>query len=331
EAVLSLQRAASGAKEPATTSSGAARSAASVIRMRLDGANRPASIHGTELLPGQSNYFIGNDPSKWKRGIPQFAGVEYQGVYPGIDLVYYGKQRQLEYDFRVAAGADPSQIALSFKGASAHLDSGDLVLSTVGGDVRFQAPHIYQRGGNTAGHNAAGQNPAGQNDEQAIAGSFRLLADNKVGFAVGPYDHSRELVIDPILTYSTYLGEGTESLVNVAVDASDNIYVAGSTQSAGFPVTAGALQNSLAGPQNIFIATINTSASGLAQLLFATYLGGNGTDQLAGIAVDPGPGSSFPNINMYVAGRPPISRPLPATPSNQRRHSRELRVRRTGF
>ena len=311
EAVLSLQRAASGAKEPATTSSGAARSAASVIRMRLDGAKRAASIHGTELLPGQSNYFIGNDPSKWRRGIPQFAGVEYKSVYPGIDLVYYGKQRQLEYDFRVAPGADPNQIALSFKGASAHLDLGDLVLSTAGGDVRFQAPHIYQRGGTTAGQNATGQN----NEEQAIAGSFRLLSDNKVGFAVGPYDHARELVIDPILTYSTYLGEGTESLVNVAVDASDNIYVAGSTQSAGFPVTAGALQNSLAGPENIFIATINTSASGLAQLLFATYLGGNGTDQLAGIAVDPGPGSSFPNINMYVAGTT-TSTNFPTTSSN---------------
>jgi hypothetical protein len=285
EAVLSLQR-------PAVKGHS---SEGSVIRMRLDGANSAANIHGTQPLPGKSNYFIGNDPSKWRRGIPQFGGVEYQSVYPGIDLVYYGNQRQLEYDFRLAPGADPNQIALSFKGASARMESGDLILSSAGGDIRFHAPHIYQPSAS-----AEGANTEGANKERTIAGSFRQLADNKIGFAVGPYDHSRELVIDPVLTYSTYLGEGTESLVNVAIDAANNIYVAGSTQSAGFPVTAGALQTSLAGTQNIFVAVINSSATGLAQLLFATYLGGNGTDSLGGIAVDPT--SSFPNINIYVAG-----------------------------
>ncbi len=314
EAVLSLQRAATKGSP----------SVASVVRMRLDGTDSAASVHGTQPLPGKSNYFIGNDRSKWRRGIPQFGGVEYQSVYPGIDLVYYGNQRQLEYDFRVAPGADPNQIALSFKGASAHLDSGDLVLATAGGNVRFRAPHIYQPGADVEPANKEGAN-TGKN-EKTIAGGFRQLAGNKIGFTVGPYDRSRELVIDPILSYSTFLGGGGEvcptagatpdqGCPQVAVDASDNIYIAGSTQSAAFPVTAGALQSSLAGPQNIFIATINTSASGLSQLLFATYLGGSGTDSLAGLAVDPGSGTSFPNINMYVAGTT-TSADFPTTSTN---------------
>ncbi len=324
EAVLSLQQTSRVETRLAASKAGTQKPTASVIRMRLDGTNSTTNIHGTQPLPGKSNYFIGNDPSKWHRGIPQFGGVEYQSVYPGIDLVYYGNQQQLEYDFRVAPGADPNQIALTFKGASAHLDSGDLVLSTAGGDVRFRAPHIYQPGTVVESAKTEGAN-TGRN-EKAIAGSFRQLAGNRIGFTVGPYDHSRELVIDPILSYSTFLGGGGEvcptagatpdqGCPQVAVDASNNIYVAGSTQSAAFPVTAGALQSSLApgATQNIFIAVINTSATGLSQLLFATYLGGEGIDSLAGIGVDPIP--SFPTINIYVAGTT-TSTNFPITSSN---------------
>ena len=317
EAVLELQQTAPVGTQPGAFKADSQRPAANVIRMRLEGTHRAAtqaaaSIQGTQPLPGRSNYFIGNDPAKWRRGIPQFGGVEYKGVYPGIDLLYYGNQRQLEYDFRVAPGADPNQIALSFKGASAHLDSGDLVLSTSEGDVHFQAPHIYQRGADA---------------EQTIEGGFRQLAGNKIGFAIGAYDQSRELVIDSQLTYSTFLGGGgevcptsgyspDEGCPQVAVDSANNIYVAGSTQSAAFPVTSGALPQGLAGAQNIFVAVINPAAgTGLAQLLFATYLGGSGTDSLAGIAIDPGPGASFPNINIYVAGTT-SSANFPTTSSN---------------
>ena len=134
EAVLKLHRSAARSQSPAS----------SVIRMRLDGANTSAHVSGASPLPGKSNYFLGNDSSKWRSGIPQFARVEYKSVYPGVDLVYYGNQGQLEYDFRVAPAADPSQIALSFQGASTRIDSGDLVLSTANGDVRFHAPRIYQ-------------------------------------------------------------------------------------------------------------------------------------------------------------------------------------------
>jgi len=257
-----------------------------VVRMHLDGANSTAQVQGVERLPGTTNYFIGNDPSKWHKNVPQFGRVEYERVYPGIDLAYYGNQQQLEYDFRLAPGADPNLIALDFAGASAHIDSGDLVLSTAGGDIRFRAPHIYQPQSSTT-----------------ISGGFRQLAGNKIGFTVGPYDHSRELIIDPVLTYSTYLGLGGESLASIALDFAKNIYLACSTTAADFPVTAGAIQGNLnPGAQNVLIAVLSPlSGSGSAQLLFATYLGSTGTDSLGGIAVDPGP-ASFPGTHIYVAG-----------------------------
>ena len=300
EAVLLLQHPAAVGQHPKSN----------VVRMHLDSANTSARVQGAEQLPGKSNYFIGNKPSEWRTSVPQFARVEYQRVYPGIDLVYYGNQKQLEYDFHVAPGADPNQIALSFQGASAHLDSGDLVLSTGDGDIRFRAPHIYQQTG------------AQKHDSTSIAGGFRQLAANKIGFSLGSYDHSRELIIDPQLTYSTYLGAGGESLVSVAIDASSNIYVAGSTTASTFPTTAGAIQTGLggAGAQNVFVAVLNPLAgTGSAQLLFATYLGGSGTDSLAQVAVDPG-NASFPvagngGINIYLAGTT-TSTNFPTTATN---------------
>ncbi len=286
EAVLKLQQP---VPSPRTATPVPSPKPASVIRMRLEGANTSPRVSGASPLPGKSNYFIGNDRSKWRQNIPQFGRVQYQAVYPGVDLVYYGDQGQLEYDFRVAPGSDPNQIALSFTGADVHIDSensGDLVLSTANGDVRFHAPHVYQSG----------------TVEKTVAGSFRQLADNKIGFAIGDYDHSRELVIDPTLSYSTYLGGGGESLVKIAVDNASNIYVAGSTTSPDFPVSGSSapyippLQTTLNGAQNLFISKINpTPQAGYPELVFSTYLGGSGTDGLAGIAVDSAD-------NIYVAG-----------------------------
>ena len=271
----------------------AKRGPSSVIRMHLEGTNSAAQISGASPLPGKSNYFIGNDPSKWHRDVPQFARVQYQSVYPGVDLVYYGNQGQLEYDFQVAPGSDPSQITFSFSGASARIDNagtsgnaGDLILSTNSGDIRFHAPRIYQ----------PATSPLAK-DEKDVAGSFRQLADNKIGFSVGAYDRSRELVIDPVLSYSTYFGgDLTESLVKVAVDSAGMIYIAGSTDSTptSFPLV-GAFQSTLNGAENIFISKINPLQSGSPALVFSTYLGGSGTDSLAGIAVDSA-------NNIYVAG-----------------------------
>jgi len=309
EAVLQLQTSAVSTQHSAPSSQ---RPARSVIRMRLEGANSSARVSGASPLPGKSSYFIGNDPSKWHHDIPQFARVQYQAVYPGVDLVYYGDQGQLEYDFRVAPSADPNQIALSFNGASAHIDSedsGDLVLSTANGDVRFHAPHVYQPAA-----------PQSGSAEKTIAGSFRQFADNKIGFTIGDYDHSRELVIDPILSYSTYLGgSGTESLVQVAVDPAGLIYVAGSTNSADFPSSTAYYPPPYNQPyqpnlvpgatQNLFIAVINPTLVPPAyvdgqQLVYATYLGGSGSDNAAGIAVSTDIDQGLPtsSIDVYVAG-----------------------------
>jgi len=292
ETVLQLQSSALSSQDPSSL----------VIRMRLDGANASARVSGASLLPGKSSYFIGDDASKWRRDIPHFARVQYQAVYPGVDLIYYGNQGQLEYDFRVAPGADPNRIALSYDGATAQIDpagSGDLLLSTGSGEVRFHAPRVYQPGQPAA----PGSGNSSANTEKAVAGQFRQLAGNKIGFLIADYDHSRELVIDPVLSYSTYLGEGGESLVKIAVDSAGLIYVAGSTTSADFPLplsppAAPPLQNTLggSGAQNLFIAKINPAPqTDQPELIYATYLGGSGTDSLAGLAID----SSF---NIYVAG-----------------------------
>jgi hypothetical protein len=262
------------------------------VRMTLVGANRAAVVVGSEPLPGTSNYFIGNDPKRWHTGIPQFAGVRYESVYPGIDLVFYGSQGHLEYDFKVAPGADPAQAELQFDGArKLKLSGGDLILTASGSDVRLHAPQVYQRAGDT---------------RQTVDGRFVLRAGNRVGFEVGPYDHSRELVIDPTISYATYFGgSGSESCTvvgsfgglncpSIAVNGNGLIYLAGNTTSTDLPVTTNATQATLNGTQNIFVLALDPTA-GINGVKYLTYLGGSGTDSVAGIAVDGGG-------NAYVAG-----------------------------
>ena len=170
--------------------------------MQLAGREfQAAVVSGDDQLPGKSNYFIGNNPAKWHRDIPQFARVRYQGVYPGVDLVYYGNQGQLEYDFEVAPGADPKTIAFQFRRTAKTADlmsNGDLILAADSGEVRLKAPRIYQ----------------GDGSQTATASCRTILVrhDGRVGFEVAAYDRSRVLVIDPVLAYSTYLGgSGDES------------------------------------------------------------------------------------------------------------------------
>jgi hypothetical protein len=274
-AMLAMQTA-----HPASSEGGPGRSVES-LRMTLAGVNVGEVITAGEPLPGKSNYFIGNDPQKWRTGIPQFAGVRYANVYPGIDLVFYGNQGRLEYDFKVAPGADPSQAELQFDGASKiKLSGGDLILAGNDNNVRLQAPRVYQRIGDR---------------EQPVEGHFVLRASNRVGFEIGAYDRSRELVIDPILVYSTYFGgSGSETYPSIAVNGDGNIYLAGSTTSPNLmpatpPVTP--YQSTLKGTQNIFILDLNPSTG----ILYLTYLGGSGTDTNVGLAVDAGG-------NAYVAG-----------------------------
>jgi uncharacterized repeat protein (TIGR01451 family) len=252
------------------------------VRMKLAGASPSARIAGADLLPGKSNYFIGNDRSKWRSNIPQFARVSYEDVYPGINLVFYGKQGQLEYDFQIAPGADPSQAQLEFDGAQkVELNSGSLILKGDGGSLVFAAPSVYQE--------IDGR-------RQPVEGRFALCAANRVGFEVGPYDHTRELIIDPVLTYSTYFGgTGNDTFPYVTVDILGNIYLTGSTTSTGLPVL-GAYQSALnpaANAQNIFVLKLNP-LGGTAGIEYLTYLGGSGTDTSVGVGVD--------GTTIYVAG-----------------------------
>lgn len=269
-----------------------------LLRMRLAGANRSAFVTGAEQLPGKSNYFVGSDPAKWHRDIPQFARVRYENVYPGINLVFYGSQGQLEYDFQVAPGADPARPELEFDSSTRpELKGGDLVLHGEGDSVRLHAPHVYQRLGSR---------------EQSVEGHFALRAANRVGFEVGRYDHSRELIIDPILTYSTYFGgSGSESNASVAVDNAGNIYLVGTTDSAinSFPQPAAGSPTQLGVNPHIFVAKLDPTKgiSGVEYLTFLGGSGGSGTDTSAGIAVDGGG-------NAFIAGTT-SSTGFPTTPT----------------
>ena len=269
EAVLSLQAPVAGKSEARQSS---------VVRMTLAGANEHPAVRGAEELPGKSNYFIGNDPAGWRQNVPQYARVEYAQVYPGVDLVYYGSQGHLEYDFQVAPGTDPKSIQLSFHGSQAlKLDAGDLVLETAAGDIRLEAPRVYQQDGNA---------------RKPVAGHFAMLSDNRVGFDIGAYDRNKTLVIDPVLSYSTYLGgSGDELHPAIAVDSALDLYVTGATSSTDFPVTDGSTFKSGA-TTNVFVAKYDPTG---ATLLFASYIGGTGADSPVGIAVDAA-------TNIYVAG-----------------------------
>jgi len=252
----------------------------SVLRMKLLGADRNADVAGLESLPGKSNYFIGNDPKRWHTNVPTFAKVHYSQIYPGIDLVYYGSQRHLEYDFVVAPGAHPEQIALAIE-ASARPGvntDGDVVLHTEAGEILLRKPHIYQE--------LAGQ-------KKVIPGDYALKG-RVLRFDVAAYDHSQPLIIDPVVSFSTFLGNsgGGDAASAVAADAS-GVYITGVTASLAFPgVTSASFKSTKDGPADAFIAKLNPTGTAF---LYATYLGGAAIDTGLGIAVD-GLG------NAYVTG-----------------------------
>jgi hypothetical protein len=255
-----------------------------VLRMTLVGRNAKPRVEGFDEFPGKANYFVGNNPKKWHTGVPTYARAQYQDLYPGIDLTYYGNERQLEYDFVVRAGADPKSIVLGFKGADKlEVDAqGDLVLHTAAGPIRQQKPFIYQEVNGV---------------RREIAGGYALKNMHQVGFQVASYDPSRPLVIDPVLFYSTYLGgSGNDQGLGIAVDSAGNAYVTGITGSTNFATTAGASQTIYGGgSEDAFVTKLNSTGSGL---VYSTYLGGGGgfgNDEGRGIAVDPAG-------NAYVTG-----------------------------
>lgn len=241
------------------------------LRMRVVGtevASRSLQGRGLEPLGGVSNYFLGSDPAKWLTRVPHFARVRYESVYEGVDLEYYGNLRRLEYDFRVAAGADPSRIALGFDGARRVRvgEGGDLFVSTRGGgDVRLLKPVAYQL------------NEDGARVE--VAARYQLER-GRVRFRLGSYDRTRELVIDPCVEYATFLGGAADDRVlGVAVNAQGQAYVAGLTTSSNFPGAPAALS----GASDAFVAKLSADGS---TLLWATYYGGSGNEDARGLAVD---------------------------------------------
>jgi hypothetical protein len=240
-----------------------------VLRMKLRGANRAAAVSGEDVLPGKSNYFIGNDPKKWHNNVPTYGKVKYAGVYPGIDLVYYGNQRQLEYDFIVAPGADPQRIQFDVTGArSVRRDgNGDLVLKLAEGAMRWHKPVAYQGDGDK---------------RREIAANYVLKGKDVVAFEIATYDTKKPLFIDP-LVYSTYLGGSDyDAAFGIAIDTAGEAYVAGYTASVDFP-TANPLQQATGGSNDVFVTKLNAVGSAL---VYSTYLGGSLDDRGFGIAVD---------------------------------------------
>jgi hypothetical protein len=250
----------------------------SPLRMKLAGANPSAPILGEGRQVSTSNYFVGRDASQWRTSVPNFGRARYSNLYPGIDLVYYGHDGSLEYDWIVSRAADPKSIRLSFEGADrVRIDKlGDLVVRQGRNEYRHKKPVVYQEA-------------AGKHIE--VAGAW-ILHGKEAGFRIGTYDRGQPLVIDPVLIYSTYLGgTGLDFANAIAVDGAGNTYVTGGAGSTNFPTT-NPLQGTLKGAEDVFVTKIN--AHGSAKV-YSTYLGGGGPDEGKGIAVDS-------RGNAYVTG-----------------------------
>jgi hypothetical protein len=277
------------------------------LELRLVGANPAAVVSGAGEQSGRSNYFIGNDPSNWHRAVPHFNRVKMAGVYPGVDLVFYGNPQQLENDFLVSPGADPKTIRLKFSGARrVHLDdSGNAVLHTPAGEVQLKRPVSYQEVGGVRTY---------------VNSHFKIEAGRELRFELGPYDRSKPLVIDPVLMAAVSLGGSNGTLPNVIngveLDASGNVYVAGATCATDFPSTAGPFQNIHANVsfKNCLTTFVTKLDPALSTLIYSDFIGGSDASAAWYLAVD-GPGNvflsgsnnstDFPTVNNVGKTTPP--------------------------
>jgi Abnormal spindle-like microcephaly-assoc'd, ASPM-SPD-2-Hydin/Beta-propeller repeat len=239
------------------------------IGFRLLGADPDIAPRGRDPLPSVSHYLVGPDPSRWIHSVPNQSQVMYSGIYPGIDLIFHGSGDNLEHDFRISAGADPARVRLSItrREKVSLADSGDLEVLLPGGTLVFQKPHAYQ------------DSPHGR---ETVESGFVLNSDDSVQFRLGPYDKNRELVIDPVFSFSTYLAaSSSDGTTAVTTDSSGNIYVTGYTGS-GFPIVDG-LQPTIAGSTDAFVSKLDPTGH---TLLYSTYLGGSSGNYGAAIAID---------------------------------------------
>lgn len=280
------------------------------VRLGWAHGSRHPRIVGVNRLPTRTTYLVGNDPRRWRIGVASYAAVRYEAIYPGVDLVFHGNPRRLEYDFLISPGGDPGRIRLTF-GRTDPLrlgPRGELILHTPAGDLVQPAPVVYQPAGDrrqpVEGHYVLLAAPAGE------SGSGDGAEPPEVGFAVGRYDRARPLVIDPVLVFSTYLGGGgSDQARGIAVDGAGNAYVTGLTASASFPgVGPGSIQpvNHDLALGTAFVTKINAAGT---QIVYSTFLGGSGGSDLgSAIAVDQagnayvGGGTTSPDFPGVSAG-----------------------------
>jgi len=243
------------------------------VQMNLVHADRSAAVAPESPLPGISNYLIGNDPSRWRRNVPHYARVRYGSVWPGIDLVFHGRDESLEYDFVVSPGADPSAIRLRYANArGVRVDQdGNLVIETPSGDVVQRLPEIYQESDGV---------------RKTVRGGFRIGDGMEVLFDLGDYDRALPLVIDPTITYSNYIGgTGTLAVNHTAVDSAGSVYITGTASSPDFPLVS---------PIQQFPTSIGLYSSSTQGSTWGSATTGLGTASVLSLAADPGtPGTAY--------------------------------------
>ncbi|HEX8370952.1 MAG TPA: Ig-like domain-containing protein [Pyrinomonadaceae bacterium] len=307
EAVLSLQK----------RGKNKAQDKRAIVKMQIEGANEAPQSAGLDETASKSNYFVGNDSAKWQSDVPNYSKVKYEQIYNGVDLVYYGNNQRLEYDFLVRPDADPNQIKLKFDGVkSARIDkqSGDLLLETEVGTLRQHAPVVYQ---NIDGERKEIASAYAIIEEQAarLTAKTKTEKSYRVTFKIAGYDKSKELVIDPILAYGSYLGGSIfDEGRSIAVDSGGNAYIVGTAASRDFPTTAGTVKPVMLPREDApnsywydaFVTKVNPTGTAI---VYSTYFGGrNGNETGSGVAVDASgnvllSGSTmspdFPLVNAY--------------------------------
>lgn len=277
-------------------------SAPAVVRLAFAGSAKAPEMEGVEQLPGVANYYLGYDQAQWQTGIPTYKGVRYSDLYPGIDLLFYGNQQEIEHDFVVAPGRDPSVISVRVEGAQRLelADNGDLLLVTPGGPLRLRQPTVYQEQGR---------------ERHTIAGAFALKGEHEFGFQLGRYDPALPLIIDPVLEYSTYLGgNGSDFAYDATTDSAGNLYITGSTNSTNFPVVNPAQEfggGGISCPRDaapyrlcydVFVTKLNPAGTAI---LYSTYVGLLGEDEGYAIAVDDA-GNAVVAGYLSLNGQPPL-------------------------